>query len=421
MRILLFLTKLLLIICLSTSFYPSKQPITWGFFGHKRINRFAVFTLPTEVMGLYKKEIDYITEHAIDPDKRRFVVNTEGYRHYINLAKGRFFPYDKIDAQILFTDIFVINEKNDTLQLLDYQSIRKLKKDYHIKSKSLRKVFYRDSIAVADSFMRRFFMYNLSKIEPDETYPIAVDSLKNLFKKEALSMIPIKAAFAKDYLIKNGILPYHLYALQRQLTEAFIQKDRNRILKLSAEMGHYLSDAHVPLHTTANYDGQFTKQSGIHAFWESRLPELFTDARYDFIVGRAEYITKPKDFFWKVILDANKLTSKVLEIEKEVNAQFADDKKYCIETVNGVAYQKPCAEYAELYHNKLEGMVEEQMRNAILALGSAWYTAWIDAGQPNLDILPETPIVGEDKKILTKADSVMENKGRMMGRDEGKQ
>jgi hypothetical protein len=421
MRILLLLTKLILIFYLTTSFCPTYQATAWGFFGHKRINRFAVFTLPTEVMGLYKQEIDYITDHAIDPDKRRFVINTEGYRHYINLDKGRFFPRDRIDAQILFSDIFIVTENNDTLQLIDNQSIRKNKRDYIIKSKNLRKIFFRDSIAVADSFMRRFFMYNLSRIEPEEAYPIVVDSLKALFKKEALSMIPIKAAFAKDYLIKNGILPYHLYALQRQITEAFMQKDRQRILKLSAEMGHYMGDAHVPLHTTANYDGQFTKQTGIHAFWESRLPELFTDARYDFIVGRAEYIQNPKEFFWKIILDANKLVNKVLDIEKEINAQFSDDKKYCIETINGVAYQKPCAEYAELYHDKLEGMVEEQMRNAILALGSAWYTAWVDAGQPDLDALPETPIVIEDKKILVKADSIMENKGQMIGRDEGKQ
>ncbi len=29
--------------------------LPWGFFGHKRINRMAVFTLPPEMMVFYKK------------------------------------------------------------------------------------------------------------------------------------------------------------------------------------------------------------------------------------------------------------------------------------------------------------------------------------------------------------------------------
>jgi hypothetical protein len=29
-------------------------------------------------------------------------------------------------------------------------------------------------------------------------------------------------------------------------------------------------------------------------------------------------------------------------------------------------------------------MVEKQMRSSILAVGSFWYSAWIDAGQPDL-------------------------------------
>ena len=38
-----------------------------------------------------------------------------------------------------------------------------------------------------------------------------------------------------------------------KLTKAFQNKDIERILKYSAEIGHYIGDAHVPLHTTENY------------------------------------------------------------------------------------------------------------------------------------------------------------------------
>jgi len=43
----------------------------WGFYAHKKANRYAVFTLPEELIGFYKKHIDYLSEHSVDADKRR--------------------------------------------------------------------------------------------------------------------------------------------------------------------------------------------------------------------------------------------------------------------------------------------------------------------------------------------------------------
>lgn len=391
----------------------------WGFFGHKRINRLAVFTLPSNMMPLFKKEIEYITDHAVDPDKRRYVVPTEGYRHYINLDRWSFLPHNSIDAQILHTDVYVITDKNDTLQLVNYAMIRKHKRDYFLKSKAIRYLFSRDSIAVSDSFYRRFFIHNVAQIQFDTPLSISPDSLKILFKKEQLSMKSIKAAFAQDRLTQHGILPYHLQKVYYQLRDAFIKKDKNRILKLSAEMGHYIGDAHVPLHTVSNYDGQFTQQNGLHSFWESRLPELFADNQYNFFVGRAEYVSNIQEFMWKIILDANKLSKDILAIEKELSQTFPSDKKYCLETINGLTIQKPCFDYAKAFHDKLGGMVETQMKAAILNLGSIWYTAWVEAGQPDLEDLKIIEPVSIEKKELHKADSLMHNNGKMLGRDEG--
>ena len=59
--------------------------VTWGFYGHKKINRLSIFTLPTEMFGFYKEHVEYITEHAVDPDKRRYAVDGEAICHYIDL------------------------------------------------------------------------------------------------------------------------------------------------------------------------------------------------------------------------------------------------------------------------------------------------------------------------------------------------
>src|SRR5687767_4675154 len=58
---------------------------SWGFFAHKQINRLAVFTLPPEMIGFYKKNIEYLTEASVNPDRRRFSVVEEAPRHYIDI------------------------------------------------------------------------------------------------------------------------------------------------------------------------------------------------------------------------------------------------------------------------------------------------------------------------------------------------
>ena len=56
----------------------------WGFFAHQRINRLAVFTLPPEMLGFYKYHIAYLTQNAVNPDQRRYAVEGEAPRHYID-------------------------------------------------------------------------------------------------------------------------------------------------------------------------------------------------------------------------------------------------------------------------------------------------------------------------------------------------
>ena len=50
---------------------PKHNCSDWGFFAHKKINRLAIFTLPSEMFGFYKAHADYLTEHSVDADKRR--------------------------------------------------------------------------------------------------------------------------------------------------------------------------------------------------------------------------------------------------------------------------------------------------------------------------------------------------------------
>jgi protein tyrosine phosphatase len=67
-------------------------------------------------------------------------------------------------------------------------------------------------------------------------------------------------------------------------------------------------------------------------------------------------------------------------------------------------------------------MVERQMRRSVKAVGDFWYTAWVDAGQPDLksimDYHPTQDELAERKEELNKRKEMM-FKPRRTHEDEG--
>jgi hypothetical protein len=198
--------------------------------------------------------------------------------------------------------------------------------------------------------------------------------------------------YSETELRNHGILPWNVYHVKTQLTEAFKKLDKKAILRLSADLGHYIGDLNVPLHTTKNYNGQLTDQYGIHGLWESRIPELFAE-NYDFFVGKAEYHNQPQISAWHAITHAHLALDSVLSFEKRLSANFPKDKKFSFEERGGINTKVYSREFTSAYHQLLNGQVERQMKAAIKLCADLWYTSWVDAGQPNLNqLLDEIPI-----------------------------
>lgn len=210
------------------------------------------------------------------------------------------------------------------------------------------------------------------------------------------------ARYGEDTLKAYGILPWHLPVVYYRLRDAFFVRDAEAVLRLSADLGHYVADAHVPLHTTKNYNGQFTGQEGIHAFWESRVPELLSD-RYDFWVGRATYENNVRGRVWEAIVQAHEAVDSVLRVERLLSEKFGE-RKYSFETRGRQTVRVYSREFAYAYHQALNGMVERQMRASVKMLGNLWYSAWVDAGQPDVQWLlnykPTSQELEERKKLL---------------------
>ncbi|RZL59444.1 MAG: S1/P1 Nuclease, partial [Pedobacter sp.] len=191
--------------------------------------------------------------------------------------------------------------------------------------------------------------------------------------------------------------------------------DSLKILKYAADLGHYIGDAHVPLHTTANHNGQLTNQHGLHAFWESRIPELFA-GNYNFVVGKAVYIEDPLKQAWKIVKQSHLLVDTVVKFEAILNATFPSDQKYSFSERNNVVLKQYSEAYSKAYQDKMNGMVEKQMRSAILMIGSYWYSAWIDAGQPTLKNLRKIEPTAEELKASELLNKKYQE-GKIIGRE----
>ena len=280
------------------------------------------------MMVLYKPNISFISEHAVDPDKRRYAVAEEGARHFIDIDHYGIYPYT--------------------------------------------------------SLPRKW--------------------------KEAI----IK--FGEDSLREYGIVPWHIQTMLSRLTNAFKEKNFSKIMKNSAELGHYIADSHVPLHANSNHNGQYTNQRGIHGFWESRVPELLAEKEFDFFIGKAAYIANPLEFAWARVLESAKAADSVLHVEKELTMQFDADKKYAFENRNGVLIRQYSSAFTIAFNKQLEGMIERRMRQSIFAVASFWYTAWVNAGQPDLTALSKKQFSADDMKAFDELNTQWRSGSKMIGK-----
>ncbi len=193
----------------------------------------------------------------------------------------------------------------------------------------------------------------------------------------------VKKMVPPDSITTWGRLPWAVVETYNALVKAFEAREVKNIIRLSAYLGHYVADACVPLHTTYNYNGQYTGQVGIHSLWESRVPELFGD-NFDFLAGKATYINDPISFIYDIIIESHKMVDSTLQIEAQITAEFGTQSKYTYEQRGKRSYRMVSKEFALEYLRRLNNAQEKRMKRAIQAIASLWFSAWIEAGKPIL-------------------------------------
>lgn len=179
-----------------------------------------------------------------------------------------------------------------------------------------------------------------------------------------------KAAVEKyglKHITRNGVLPWQVGEYSLKLTNAFRARDWEQVRLNSAAVAFYIADAHDPLHTTQNYDGQLTGQTGLGMRFGTELVERYSHF-FMFRPDNATKVSDPTEHAFQMLLEANTWVNQIV---------LAD-----LVTQNGLPGYTDA--YFDAFYSRVGSTAMKEISEAAHDIGSYWYSAWLNAGRPEL-------------------------------------
>lgn len=181
----------------------------------------------------------------------------------------------------------------------------------------------------------------------------------------------IEPRIGQENLKKMGILPWIVKERYDKLVSAFKSGNSEEIVLQSAILAHFIGDAHVPFHTTKDWDGRGDEQKGLHARWEDILfltwckPEMVNPSSPAPVKNILESI-----FDW--------LTESYNAVEPIIAAEAK-----AISVDPNHSYK-----YYETMWNETGNIQVSRIKTACESLAGAYISAWKEAGQPTIEQKP---------------------------------
>ena len=178
--------------------------------------------------------------------------------------------------------------------------------------------------------------------------------------------------YGRDFVEKNGTLPWRSEEIYRKLVEAFGQRApyaRENIKFFSSVIAHYGSDAHVPFHAALNYDGQLTGQWGIHSRFETEL-FLRYEKQLKIVPGALVSVPDSRTFIFDTLVASFPFVQQILDADRA-----AVEGRELYDT-----------EYFDRFFGKVQPILERRLAESIASTASLIAAAWIEAGRPALPV-----------------------------------
>jgi hypothetical protein len=180
-----------------------------------------------------------------------------------------------------------------------------------------------------------------------------------------------KAAVDKyglKHITRNGVLPWQIGEYSLKLTNAFRAHDWQQVKLNGAALAFYVADAHDPLHTTQNYNGQLTGQDGLERRFGTDLVERYSHF-FMFRPDSASKVNDPTEYAFEMVLESHTWVDQII---------LAD-----LQALNNAA-PTYTDDYFDHFYSQVGSTAMKEISEAAHDIGSYWYSAWLDAGSPEL-------------------------------------
>jgi hypothetical protein len=229
------------------------------------------------------------------------------------------------------------------------------------------------------SFVNRYFstISSYATNEPPGLHFIDIDAYPEFLAGQMpRDLNVLYAKYGTSFVNSNGISPWvianYRATLTSQMLTASSDTDYQTLARTAGEMAHYIEDINQPLHTTDNYDGQFTGNSGVHSRYETTMVNRhFADLSIVPAPQNVVYVTDTVDW--------------VLDTIETRTWGYVDDIMAADTLAKTFGSTSSNAYYNSLW-SSTGAFTHSQFQSATEMVASAWYSAWIDAGSPALGV-----------------------------------
>ena len=173
--------------------------------------------------------------------------------------------------------------------------------------------------------------------------------------------------FGKSKLEANGLLPWQIGVYSAKLTDAMHTGKWDDAKIYAAVLASYVAAAHDPFNTTDNMDGHLSGQKGINERFGTSLVDRYSSFFF-MRPNDAIFIADPTDHAFEACLSSHSWLETVLYADREARRGLN-------------AYTD---EYYDHFYNQAGAVLIRQLSDAATDVGSYWFTAWKNAGQPAL-------------------------------------
>ncbi|HEV2491902.1 MAG TPA: hypothetical protein VG204_02395 [Terriglobia bacterium] len=173
--------------------------------------------------------------------------------------------------------------------------------------------------------------------------------------------------YGKGRIGRDGTLPWQVGEYSLRLTNALKDQDWEEARLDAAFLGHYVADAHDPLHTTQNFDGQLTGEVRLEERFAGRLVEKYSNFLM-FHPDEAVKINDPTEYAFGMVLEANTWVDRIILADRQARQDLP-------------GYNE---DYLDRFYRQVGSTAMQELNAAAHDTASYWYTAWLNAGRPTL-------------------------------------